>query len=497
MAEQSYSGPLSPLSDVTEVAEAISGVLCDLFTDYEPTDEDGQRSIFAIGASLLRGNSDNDELIRVAHEAYREITERPYAEWMAEISYDAIAHLAQALVNSRERPDTQIIGPSTLEMLIRDETSHSTLTAPAGTRIVQQVSTPIGTFTVTVSAPSTELLMRLALRRTGIKRSAVFDRQQLYAYLMEQEQRRALTEDVTARISVHRLLNVMASPGLRSLRIEGSHETDSAELEGVATAFRVRLAYESDIVLAPVLDVNCLPVSPSQPSLIRQLHARRTDFVEAISGGVTPGFVGDHLLGQPTSVDEELSLRYLRAVAATDPFSAFMGYYHVLEHEMEDAWFNNLHRRVSAAGGVLQRPVSDVRAAEPDAAIMLNVNRNEIKFTELKALQSLLEDRVDVDDIRADLAHHLDGALDYFSTGYLPFAEVPHLDFAKTQNAAGQTELKTLLAKRIYRVRCAITHSKASSTRYSPYTDDLYLGREVPLVRLAAEQLLIPSDHRL
>lgn len=46
-------------------------------------------------------------------------------------------------------------------------------------------------------------------------------------------------------------------------------------------------------------------------------------------------------------------------------------------------------------------------------------------------------------------------------------------------------------------MRCAITHSKESGDSYSPYTDELALGREVPLVRIAAEHLLFPADERL
>ena len=100
---------------------------------------------------------------------------------------------------------------------------------------------------------------------------------------------------------------------------------------------------------------------PSQPRLTRQLHARAAEIVEQIGQGTATGVMGDRVLGRPILTDEELSLRYLRAVAALDAFSAFIGYYHVLEYEMEEAWFDDLCRRVVAVGAELQRPEGDLR----------------------------------------------------------------------------------------------------------------------------------------
>ncbi|MFJ8351592.1 hypothetical protein ACIQ9J_35635 [Streptomyces sp. NPDC094153] len=495
-AEQSAFGQMSTLSDVREVAEAIIGVLSDLFIDHEPKTESEQRVVFVVSASLERGGTGVDEIDRVLREKYLGFDERPRAGWEVEISFDEVVDLAQVLVASKERPDTQIARSSTLEMIVRDETPHSAPTAATGTRTVHKVQTSGGECTVTVGPPSADLLLCLVLRLSGFERLAVFDRQRLFGFLMEQEQQRGLTEGATARVSARRLLNVMAQPELLSLRLKGPRGVDRAELERLATAFRVRLAYESDVVLAPVLDVNRLDKSPSQPRFIRQLHFRAPEFVEAIGQGTPTGFMGDRLLGRPTVADEELSLRYLRAIAATDPFAAFMGYYHVLEYQMEDAWFDSLHKRVATAGGALQRPADDIRSAASAAARLLGIREKEVRFTELRALQALLESRLDLHGLTADLSRHHDGAVDYFAAGGLPFVEVQQLDLTSTQDSAGRMRLKGEIARRIYTVRCAITHSKASSSRYSPYTDDLYLGREIPLVRIAAEQLLIPADQR-
>lgn len=488
-------GPLSALGDITEVSEAIIGVLSDLLADHEPANEDGQRTIFLIGGSIDHGSTGLDDLDDALRDAYLTSPDRPHAEWRAEISHDSVVRYARTLVNSKDRPDTQIIGSSSLEILIREETPHSILLARPGRRPAYSAS--VDGFVITVGPPSLELLFRCALRRSGLNRLGVFDRKRILEILKEREELKALTVESTTRISAARLLKAAAAPHLLSLHMKGAHAVDSEQLEQLATAFRIRLAYETSVVLAPILDVDRLDESPSQPTLIRQLHHRASEFVEAIGQGAPTGALGDQLLGRPVVTADELSLRYLRAVAARDPFSAFMGYYHVLEYHIEEAWFESLRKRVVTGGNALSRPPDDIRSAAKEAAKLLGVKHEEVKFTELRALQALVEDRIDIRGFAVDLGTHLDGALEYFASGHLPFLEVDHLDFSQAQDSLRHAELCQKLAKRIYAVRCAITHSKASGDRYSPYTDDLYLGREVPLVRIAAEQLLIPGDDRL
>jgi len=495
-ADQGELGPLSSLTDARKVGGAIAGLMGELFGDDEPKDEDRRRIIFVFGAGIMRGSTDVAGIDETLRETYLAFDDRPRAEWHVEVDFDAVAALAQTLVGSRERPDTQIVSPSGLEMLVRNETEYSALITPEGASTVYEVPTPKGTCKVTVGPPSTALLLRLVLRRSGMDRLAkVFNRQRLLTHLVQQEKQRGLAEGTINRVSAHRLLRVTAEPRLRSLRLEGPSGLDLAELERVATAFLVRLAHESDVVLAPVLDVDRLEGS-SQPRLIRQLALRTEEFVEAIGQGAGTGFLGDRLLGSAQEVQEELSQRYLRAIAAKDPFAAFMGYYQVLEYSMEEEWFESLRGRVAGAGAVLNRPTGDIRAAATEAAQLLGVNQRVLGFRELRALQAVLDAHLDVAGLASDISGQL-GALEYFASGTLAFTQVPHLDFARARNPADEAELRAHAAKRIYGIRCAITHSKASGDRYSPYTDELALGREVPLVRIAAEHLLFPADKRL
>jgi len=489
-------GPLSALADVQEVGGDVVNMMSYLFADYEPGYEDGQRAVFLLASSIQRGGTGSSDFDAVIRETYLGFTDRPHAQWEIEINFEDAARIADTLVGSRDRPDTQIAGSKFLEILVRNDTTHSILVPPQGERVVIEFEADGRRFTATVGPPTVELLIRCALRREGLDRLAVFDGDQLHSFLQDQENRRSLAEGSVARISALRLLKVMAQPGLISLRIAAEQNVPLKELEQLATAYRVRVAYETSIVYAPVLDVNRLDGVLRQPALVRQLGARSSDFVEKIGSGETGGLMGDVLLGSPANVDEELSFRYLRAVSAGDPFSAFMSYYHVLEHDMNEAWFDNLRKKVEAAGGVLARPTDSIRRAATEAARFLGARTEDLGYTELRALTAVV-DGLDIDTFTRDLGCHLDGALEYFANGHLPFVEVDNLNFLAAVTDAAHADIAQKIAKRIYAVRSAITHSKASGARYSPYTDDLYLGREIPLVRIAAEQLLIPADRRI
>ncbi|MFJ9632776.1 hypothetical protein ACIRU8_34235 [Streptomyces sp. NPDC101175] len=222
----------APLPDVEGIALAIVDLLSTLFNDYGPQREDGRRVDFVFGASMLRADTGIPEIGETIRAAYLSFDDRPRAQWHVEADLDAITALARTLLDSRERPDTQIVGPALLEVLVRDETGHTALLAPQGTATMHEVPTPKGTCRVTVGPPSAALLLRLGLRRTGMEHlEGVFDRERTLAHLVEQERRKKLGEGSIARISARRLLMETAEPRLRSIRLDGPPGLSHAELE--------------------------------------------------------------------------------------------------------------------------------------------------------------------------------------------------------------------------------------------------------------------------
>lgn len=483
---------------VRQMAEDIVGVLSDLFTDHDPVDDGDGHLIFTLNESLKQNVTGVPELDDALLEAQQRFADQcPRASWKIHAGNDSLVRSAQILLDSADRPGAQIGGRSFLEMLVRDETRYSNLRVPTGTQTVHELSTPAGRFRITIGPPTPDLLLGVKLKRR--KRvdldSPVFDRLALFSYLMEIEQTRRLRGQDVAHIDARRLVRE-AALHLLSLRVDGPAGATLHDMEQVATAVRTRLAYEASIVLAPVLDVDNLNRTPSQPNTIRQLFTRADEFVDAIGNGTPTGHMGDRLVGRlvgrVTIADEELSLRYLRAVAANDGVSAYMGYYHLLEYMMEDAWYVDLQAKVVAHGHTPPQFSGDVRATEREAKPLVPA-KTDIRFTERKGLLHVIEQYVDLAALANDLKRHTFGALTYFAQTCPSFCRAPTLDLTTGDTAL----LQQSLMERIYEVRCAITHTKESGDRFNPYVHDIELAQEITLVRFAAEQLLVPTEDRL
>jgi hypothetical protein len=490
--------------DVEPTGVAINAALSMLLADYEPREEDGGRLVYQLGAALQRGVTDEPDLDAALREAWVGAADRPLCEWHVEVTFDEIIRVAHALTASRSRPDTQLADERSLEVLVREETPDQWLRDLRQSRDMTYTwRSGDVSFEARLGRPSLVLLMRCALRRSGMARLHVFDQERINAFLLATEARQGLGSGDHARTHAWRVLREAADPTVVSLRVTAGRPLGARQLEDAMTAFRARLAYESDLVLGLVQDVDHLHDQYVQPPLMRQLYVGASAAVEAIAawgagGRAAPpprtGLPGELLHGPVSPVDEELALRYLRALAARDAFSAFMGYYHIVEYFMEDAWYRELSGRVPALApsGRMPTDAAGLRTFTKEAARHLGVDQEDIRLTERHAIKALMRSMVDLRRAATDLERYFPGALNHFSTSPVPFADADAVDLRATD-----PDLPDRVAERVYRVRNAIAHSKASSTRYSPYTDDLRLAREVPLVRLVAEQLMIADPDRI
>ena len=81
-------------------------------------------------------------------------------------------------------------------------------------------------------------------------------------------------------------------------------------------------------------------------------------------------------------------------------------------------------------------------------------------------------------------------------SSYYAAANVPFCDgHTKISWGSGDGTLKTIRT-RVYQTRSALVHSKAimASSRYTHYQDEDQLSKEIPLVKLIAEQIIDNSS---
>jgi hypothetical protein len=192
-----------------------------------------------------------------------------------------------------------------------------------------------------------------------------------------------------------------------------------------------------------------------------------------------------------------------------------MSYYQIIEYHMEPCFGQALADRVKlGCGASLTIDGREISELVDEASGLLGIPKKELRFTEIRPIRVVTNRHIDPLMLAHDLKRHLEGASDYFLssspdfadtqpvmlakasiTDNLPTVELP--DGTQVQGAAAHSMLCDQIANRIYEIRCAITHAKLSRRRYSPYRDDFQLAKEVPLVRLAAEQLLFAREDWL
>lgn len=150
------------------------------------------------------------------------------------------------------------------------------------------------------------------------------------------------------------------------------------------------------------------------------------------------------------AIDPALINYYTYAVEAREPFTAFISYYHVIEHFYEER-------------------------------------------DELESLKKVLQSYVEIAKLKDLITEIEPVAVVYYKDNDVPFINAEQLKIPWTDVAG----VKTVIAKRIYKTRNAIAHSKREQAdkQYSPYTDTDALKKELPLIRAVAELVIINSSE--
>ncbi|MGW0801827.1 hypothetical protein [Nonomuraea sp. NPDC002799] len=243
------------------------------------------------------------------------------------------------------------------------------------------------------------------------------------------------------------------------------------DFEGLATSFLFHAAYNLD---------SAARLSGGFDEVFRDSRIQRVRRVDP-SG-----------LDAPKRVyGSDLVQHYLMGVSAEIPLLEYLAYYHIAEHYFEKVFNDDLVEQVR---NEITDPSFSARRSTDIHRVIKAINkvqrqvREEGGVNEQRALQLVLERFVDIDRLTSDLNAYDSSLITYYKTSHAPFAESGKADLT----ASDHSEVKGALAKRIYKVRNALVHAKEGALpKYAPFVHDIELAREIPLMRFAAEQIII------
>lgn len=276
-------------------------------------------------------------------------------------------------------------------------------------------------------------------------------------------------EDLGAFELLRRLLR------MTTVSITSQNACTLHQLSSYSNSFLFQIAFNTDTVLVPQSELPSISNKPRQHG-----HLRRKKI--------------DNLDVPRRTYSEELTHHYLLALSSDSPIVAYLSYYHVIEHFYEEVFNEDLTNKIQEH---ITSPDFSYRSKDDIAALLklvgksYKVQRDEIVFSEDRALFLTLHKYVNVPNLIKDLEGLDEKNVEYFSKTSIDFANAPAIDF----RSSSEDSILKNITKRVYATRNALVHSKrGAKSRYRPFYDDEILNKELILLRLIAEQIIVNNS---
>jgi hypothetical protein len=189
----------------------------------------------------------------------------------------------------------------------------------------------------------------------------------------------------------------------------------------------------------------------------------------------------------------DLLYHYQMGVAADSPVLAFLSYYHIAEHFFEQVFTDDLIASVRdriTQPGFSHRRKKDIDGMIKEISRRLRVRAESTVFSEQEALRLTLQLFVKRDELLNKIRSYDETLVAHYAENQVVFCGGDTVDM----QAADEGRTFEQLARRIYKTRNAVVHSKdGDKSRYVPFEHDRILAREVPLARFCAEAIIIGS----
>jgi hypothetical protein len=381
------------------------------------------------------------------------------------LTHQQLGELRTSLGDKDEREETALYSRESYERLVKDESRFGLPSIRRAGMITREDTENVITYTL--GAPSDEYLIFLfskvrALGSVRLLRSPLVSASRVQE-LMGRE-----------GVSIFDIVRAMM-PRLLTVRITSTRNRGFQDLSRHANAFLFQLTYNLD---APIVETRYIDDLLRSGRIVRNRRSQIEE-IEPPRRFYIPDLVYQYQMG----------------VATDSALLEYLSYFHVAEHFFEEVFNDDLVRSVR---DMITQPGFSYRRKRDIQELVKHVNKKlknrgeTVIFSELEALRLTLERFLDVPDLQEKVREYDPALLAYYATTIVPFSEGDRVDLAGQDASA----VLSSLARRIYKTRNAIVHSKESEkSRYIPYQHDQMLLKEVPLLRFVAEAIIIRTSE--
>lgn len=195
---------------------------------------------------------------------------------------------------------------------------------------------------------------------------------------------------------------------------------------------------------------------------------------------------------------QDLTEQYHMAVSSEDPFVQFIGFYHIMEYFYEEIYKEGVVNNVKE---ILLDPGFSTKRKKDIMKLVDLINKKRTESTvgsELEALELTLRKYIDIEKIIEKLNEIDKDIIEYYRNNKVNFSNGDAIDLI-----GDKKHIFKKLANRVYKTRNSLVHSKSNEVRsnergiYKPFKDSKALLKEIPLLKVISEEIIIKSASEL
>ncbi|WP_432670828.1 hypothetical protein [Flavobacterium sp. SM2513] len=266
-------------------------------------------------------------------------------------------------------------------------------------------------------------------------------------------------------------------PRFQTLKITSESNKSRQEFETLCYSFLFNLSYNTDLSYLPSSITDDLTRS------IRIGRLRRAKIEE---------------IDVPKRrYENDLILFCQKGISSESVDLQYLSFYHILEHFFEKIYNDELIKSIKTE---LTKPSFSYKRTKDVSELIkviqdkLRYKNEEFQINEPEALRLVLDRFVpDFDEVKEEIKSYDTNLLDYYKSTEVEFSKGNKVNFSEERD-----KILKNLRERVYKTRNSIVHSKETDReKYLPFKHDKILQKEIILMRIIAEKIIIESSREL
>lgn len=266
-------------------------------------------------------------------------------------------------------------------------------------------------------------------------------------------------------------------PQSKTLQINSENDKHKSEFETISLSYLFNLSYNTDLSYLPNSFINDLNQT-IKIGTIRRSKIENIDFPKR-------------------KYEANLILYYQRGISSESIDLKYLSFYHIIEHFFEKIYNEDL---INSIKNELTKPSFSYKRNKDVSELLkivqkkLKYKNDEFQINESEALKLVLDKFIfDFQEIKKEINSYDKLLISYFKSNEIEFSNGNRVNFDESRE-----KILKNLSDRIYKTRNSIVHSKETEkSKYLPFKHDKILQKEIFLMRIIAEKIIIESSKEI